>query len=158
MSERNQILEFRAAVRHDLPAIVALLADDPLGEQREQLSDPLPQSYADAFDAIQADPNNQLIVAIIGREVAGTMQLTFLPGLSHQGSWRCQIEGVRIDKAFRSQGVGRRMIQWAIEQAVERRCRFVQLTSDKSRADALRFYESLGFKASHEGMKLKLEG
>ena len=138
-------------------AVVQLLADDPLGAQREQLADPLPHSYLDAFDAIKADPNNELIVATVDGRVVGSMQLTFLPGLSHQGSWRCQIEGVRVHSEFRSRGVGRRMIQWAIQQAEERGCRFVQLTSDKSRTDAVRFYESLGFRASHEGMKLRLE-
>lgn len=148
---------FRRAVRADLPAIIAMLADDPLGAQRERLTDPLPESYLEAFAALDADPNNLLVVADSGGVIAGTMQLTFLPGLSHQGSWRCQIEGVRISSEVRSKGIGRDMITWAIELARERGCRFVQLTSDKSRADALRFYGRLGFVASHEGMKLRLQ-
>ncbi len=147
---------FRPAAQDDLITIIQLLADDPLGAQREKPESPLPQSYLDAFTAIKADPNNELIVAAVGGRVVGTMQLTFLPGLSHQGSWRCQIEGVRIHRDFRSRGVGRRMIEWGIQQARQRGCRFVQLTSDKSRTDAVRFYESLGFRASHEGMKLRL--
>lgn len=156
MDEQEQYLEFRPAVRADLPAIVALLADDPLGARREQAMEPLPESYASAFDAIAADPNNQLLVAVCNGQIAGTMQLTFLPGISHQGSWRCQIEGVRVASGVRSRGVGRRMIEWAIDQAMARGCRFVQLTSDKSRTDALRFYEGLGFAATHEGLKLQL--
>ena len=156
MDDSAQELAFRPAVRADLPDIVALLADDELGAQRELAVDPLPDSYLSAFEAISADPNNQLIVAVQDGRIAGTMQLTFLPGISHQGSWRCQIEGVRVASQFRSRGVGRRMIRWAIEQARGRDCRFVQLTSDKSRTDALRFYESLGFTATHEGLKLRL--
>src|SRR5690554_4189425 len=156
MDDSAQELAFRPAVRADLPDIVALLADDELGAQRELAGDPLPDSYLSAFEAISADPNNQLIVAVQDGRIAGTMQLTFLPGISHQGSWRCQIEGVRVASQFRSRGVGRRMIRWAIEQARGRDCRFVQLTSDKSRTDALRFYESLGFTATHEGLKLRL--
>ena len=157
MTREHADPNFRRAGQADLPAIIALLADDPLGSQRELLTDPLPESYLQAFAAIDADPNNLLVVADLEGVIAGTMQLTFLPGLSHQGSWRCQIEGVRINKEVRSQGVGHSMISWAIERARQRKCRFVQLTSDKSRTDALRFYERLGFVASHEGMKLRLE-
>ncbi len=156
MDDSAQEFAFRPAVRSDLPAIVALLADDVLGARRELVVDPLPESYVDAFEAIEADPNNQLLVAVHNGQIAGTMQLTFLPGISHQGSWRCQIEGVRVAGQFRSRGVGRLMIQWGIEQAKARDCRFVQLTSDKSRTDALRFYEGLGFTATHEGLKLRL--
>lgn len=157
MNAQAHAVIFRKAERTDLPAIVAMLADDPLGAQREQFTDPLPASYLQAFDAINTDSNNLLVVAEAGGSVAGTMQLTFLPGLSHQGSWRCQIEGVRVHKEHRSRGLGRSMISWAIEQARERNCRFVQLTSDRSRADALRFYRSLGFSDSHAGMKLRLD-
>jgi len=150
-------LVIRPAQVTDLRELVAMLADDPLGATREHLSDPLPQSYLDAFAAIQRDPNNHLLVATSADRVAGTMQITYLPGLSHQGSWRCQIEGVRVAREFRSQGIGGQMIRWAIAQARERGCRFVQLTSDKSRTDARRFYEKLGFTASHEGFKLRLD-
>lgn len=157
MNEQTDSPIFRKAEAADLPAIISLLADDPLGAQREQLSDPLPARYLQAFQAIDSDRNNLLIVAELNGAVAGTMQLTFLPGLSHQGSWRCQIEGVRVDSNHRSRGLGRHMISWAIERARQHNCRFVQLTSDKTRTDALRFYRSLGFTDSHEGMKLRLE-
>jgi ribosomal protein S18 acetylase RimI-like enzyme len=147
-------LTFRPAGRDDLPAIVEMLAADPLGAQREQFTTPLPPAYYDAFAAIEADPNNLLIVAVQGEQVVGVMQLTFIPNLTYGGSWRAQVEGVRVAASQRSQGVGRALLQWAIDRAQERGCRLVQLTTDKSRPGALRFYESLGFRASHEGMKL----
>lgn len=146
--------QFRKARREDLPAIVRLLADDPLGAKRERYEDPLPQSYAHAFDAIDADPNNELVVASLDDEVVGVLQLTFIPYLTHQGGWRALIEAVRIDARHRSRGLGRTMFEWAIARSRERGCIMVQLTTDKVRADAKRFYESLGFVASHEGMKL----
>lgn len=148
--------QFRKAKREDLPAIVRLLADDPLGAKRERYADPLPQSYGRAFEAIDADPNNELVVACLGNEVVGVLQLTFIPYLTYQGGWRALIEAVRVDARRRSQGLGRTMFEWAIARSRERRCIMVQLTTDKSRADAKRFYESLGFVASHEGMKLHL--
>lgn len=147
---------FRSATRADLPAIVALLADDPLGATRERLEDPLPAPYEEAFAAIEANPNDELIVASLEGEVVGVLQLTFIPGLSRLGSWRAQVEGVRVSGAHRSAGLGRRLIEEAIRRARDRGCRLVQLTSDKSRVDALRFYERLGFVASHEGFKLQL--
>lgn len=150
-------LVFRPATRGDVDVIVRMLADDPLGAQREQYASPLPRSYERAFVAIQADPNNELVVAEADGRVVGVVQLTFIPYLTHQGSWRALIEGVRVDASARSQGVGQRMFTWAIERARERGCRIVQLTTDKSRPDALRFYQRLGFVASHEGMKLVLE-
>jgi ribosomal protein S18 acetylase RimI-like enzyme len=149
-------LSFREAKVEDLPAIVRLLADDPLGAKRERFATPLPASYVRAFDAIDADPNNELVVACRGTEVVGALQLTFIPYLTYQGGWRALIEAVRIDSKHRSQGLGRTMFQWAIARSRERGCHLVQLTTDKSRADAKRFYESLGFAASHEGMKLFL--
>jgi ribosomal protein S18 acetylase RimI-like enzyme len=150
---------FRRATRADLPAIVRLLADDPLGATRETATEPLPPSYHAAFDEIDRDPNQELVVvALPGRPVAGTMQLSFIPYLTHRGSRRAQIEGVRIASDLRSAGLGRRMIEWAIARARERGCELVQLTSDRRRPDAIRFYESLGFVASHEGMKLRLDG
>jgi GNAT superfamily N-acetyltransferase len=147
---------FRLATRDDLPAIVRLLADDPLGVKRETFSDPLPASYYQAFDAIGSDGNNELVVAEIEGRVAGVLQITFIPYLTYRGSWRALIEGVRVDSAVRSEGIGKSLLAWAIARAKEKGCRMVQLTSDKARPDAIRFYESLGFVASHEGMKLHL--
>lgn len=149
-------LAFRRARADDLDAIVRLLADDPLGQGRELWSQPLDRAYVDAFAAIEADANQLLAVAEHDGRVIGVLQLSFIPNLSHRGAWRALIEGVRVAAEARSGGVGRRLFEWAIEQARQRGCRLVQLTSDKSRADAIRFYESLGFVASHEGLKLKL--
>ncbi|WP_129674670.1 GNAT family N-acetyltransferase [Candidatus Chloroploca sp. Khr17] len=149
-------IKFRKAIRTDLERIVQLLADDPLGSQREVLSTPLARSYVQAFEAIAEDENNELVVAQQGATIIGVLQLTFIPYLTHQGSWRALIEGVRVAAEARSAGVGRQLFTWAIRRASERGCRMVQLTSDKSRPDAIRFYESLGFVASHEGMKLQL--
>ena len=149
-------LEFRRARANDLAAIVELLANDPLGAKRERLQSPLPASYAAAFAAIDRDPNQELVVACRDRAVVGVMQLTFLPYLTYAGGWRAQIEGVRIAAQERSQGLGRQMIQWAIERARARGCHMVQLTTDKTRPEAKRFYDALGFVASHEGMKLHL--
>lgn len=146
-------LLFRAATRADLPAIVSMLADDSLGATRESAGD---SAYAAAFDQIDADPRNTLVVADRGGEVVGTMQLTYIPSLSHRGAERLQIEAVRVRADQRGRGLGREMIRWAVDQARERGCGLVQLTTDKRRVDAHRFYASLGFVASHEGMKLPL--
>jgi GNAT superfamily N-acetyltransferase len=151
------MIAFRRAKHHDLPAIVRLLADDPLGAKRERYETPLPQAYERAFEAINADPNNELVVACLEDEVVGVLQLTFIPYLTYQGGWRALIEAVRIDSRHRSQGLGKRMFEWAIERSRDRGCHLVQLTTDKARPDAKRFYESLGFVASHEGMKLQLK-
>ncbi len=150
-------IAFRRATRGDLPAIIALLADDPLGAAREDPADPPNPRYVDAFDAIDRDPNQYLAVVTAGEAVIGCLQLSFVPGLSRLGLWRGQIESVRIAAAHRGGGLGRRMFEWAIDECRQRGCGLVQLTTDKTRADALRFYESLGFRASHEGMKLALE-
>ncbi len=144
----------RPARREEVPVIVALLADDKLGAQREDLREPLPQAYYDAFDAIVASPDNEMLVAEIEGEIVGCLQLTFIPGLSRRGALRGQIESVRVSAAHRGSGFGRVMFEWAIERCREKGCQTVQLTADKSRADAHRFYESLGFVSSHEGMKL----
>jgi GNAT superfamily N-acetyltransferase len=143
---------FRTATETDLPAIVALLADDAIGAGRE--GDGGSDAYRTAFAQIAADPRNHLVVAEIDGEVAGTLQLTYIPGISRMGAERAQIEAVRVAAAHRGHGLGRAMISWAIDQARERGCAVVQLTSDKRRSDAIRFYESLGFAATHEGMKL----
>ena len=144
---------FRRATAADLPAIVALLADDVLGAARERPGDP---AYDAAMAAIAADANQLLAVADLGGRIVGCMQISFIPGISHRGAWRGQIESVRIGADQRGSGLGRRMMDWAMEQCRARGCRLVQLTTDKSRADARRFYESLGFVASHEGMKRTL--
>lgn len=150
-------LTFREAAHEDLGAIVHMLADDALGQDREQPGDPVSAaSYQAAFNAIAADPNNELLVACRGDVVVGTLQLTFTPSLSYQGSWRATIESVRTAAALRGQGIGSALVQWAIERAHRRGCRIVQLSTHKSRRDAQRFYERLGFYASHEGMKLHL--
>src|SRR5688572_17236235 len=150
-------LSFRAATRADVPALVHMLADDHLGRTREQVSDPLPASYYAAFDALANDPNNELIVATDGGRVVATLQITFTPSLSHQGSWRATLESVRTVSELRGQGIGAQLVAYAVERARERGCRMVQLSTDKSRVDARRFYERLGFHATHEGMKLVLK-
>jgi GNAT superfamily N-acetyltransferase len=154
--EMSDIL-FRRAVRADLPDIVRMLAEDSLGSTREAYAQPLPESYYAAFDAIDRDANNELVVAEKDGRVVGTLQLTFIPYLTYKGSWRALIEGVRVDSSMRGAGLGHRLLQWAIRRAGERGCKMVQLTSNKARTDAIRFYESLGFTASHEGLKLSLQ-
>jgi ribosomal protein S18 acetylase RimI-like enzyme len=149
-------MRFRAAKADDLDAIIALLADDALGQTRERVATPTDPAYVDAFHAMDADPNQLLAVIEDEAGLAGCLQISFIPGLSRLGMWRGQIESVRIASRLRGAGLGRRMIEWAIEQCRARNCQLVQLTSDKSRTDALRFYESLGFVASHEGFKLAL--
>ena len=152
------MVTFRDARREDVPAIVALLADDVLGAEREAAADETAadEAYQTAFEQVQADPRSRLIVAEADGQVAGTLQLTLLPGLSRHGMLRAQIEAVRVAASHRGQGLGQVMIKWAIGQARENGCGLVQLTSDKRRHDAIRFYESLGFTASHEGLKLPL--
>jgi GNAT superfamily N-acetyltransferase len=147
---------FRLASRDDVPAIVRMLADDALGATREAYVSPLPESYYAAFEAIDGDPNNELVVAVRDDRVVGVLQMTFIPYMTYRGSWRALIEGVRVDAKVRSSGLGRQLFTWAIDRARQRGCHLVQLTSDKQRGDAIRFYEGLGFVASHEGMKLHL--
>ncbi len=150
-------LTFREAVEDDLPELVKMLADDDLGSRREDSSTPLNARYLSAFNEIVADHNNQLIVAELGNDTVGMLQLTYIPYLTHTGSWRCLVEGVRVRRAARGQGIGTQLIQWAIEQAKNKGCLMIQLTSDKTRPDALEFYQSLGFRASHVGFKLALD-
>jgi len=146
----------RPATRDDLPAIVALLFDDESGRTREDPSVPLDPRYVAAFKAIDSDSNQILVAAELDGEVVGTMQLSFLPGLSFRGSWRGLIEAVRIASHLRGQKLGEQMILWAVEQCRARDCKMVQLTSKADRTAAHRFYARLGFVQSHVGMKLHL--
>jgi GNAT superfamily N-acetyltransferase len=150
--------EIRLAARRDLDAIVGLLANDPLGATRERATDPLPDSYLRAFAEIEADPRQELVVAESEGAIVGTLQLTFIPYLTYEGGTRAQIEAVRVAEHRRSEGIGARLIRWAVARAKERGCHLVQLTTDKSRTEAKRFYEDLGFRATHEGMKRWLTG
>ncbi|MDQ4122521.1 MAG: GNAT family N-acetyltransferase [Acidobacteriota bacterium] len=149
-------LTFRRATLNDLPKIVEMLADDFLGAQRERFQIPLPEDYVRAFEEIDADENNDLIVVEQNGEIVGTLQLTFIPSISFQGGRRAQIESVRVAANKRGQGIGRKMFEWAIRRAQRKNCRMIQLSTSNDRADAQRFYESLSFKASHVGMKLYL--
>ena len=149
-------IAFGRATDKELPAIVGLLADDQLGRQREDVGPPPNPNYEAAFVAINDDKNQVLAVARLGNEVVGCMQISFIPGLSRIGLWRGQIESVRIATKVRGSGLGRTFLEWAIDQCRAKGCGLVQLTTDKSRPDALRFYQSLGFVASHEGMKLDI--
>ncbi|QIY63602.1 GNAT family N-acetyltransferase [Streptomyces sp. RPA4-2] len=147
-------LEIRSAVADDVPAIVAMLADDALGAQRESPDDLTP--YLAALERLSGDPNQHLVVAVRSGQVVGTLQLTVIPGLSRRGSTRALIEGVRVRTDERGSGLGTQIIEWAVDESRRQDCRLVELTSDASRTDAHRFYERLGFTASHVGFKLAL--
>ncbi|MFE2885190.1 GNAT family N-acetyltransferase [Streptomyces sp. NPDC059272] len=147
-------LEIRAAVTEDIPAIVGMLADDPLGSQRESPDDLTP--YLAALERLAADPNQHLVVAVREGRVVGTLQLTIVPGLSRKGATRSIVEAVRIHADERGSGLGTQLIEWAIDESRRQDCQLVQLTSDVTRTDAHRFYERLGFTASHVGFKLPL--
>ncbi|MEI9922364.1 MAG: GNAT family N-acetyltransferase [Bradyrhizobium sp.] len=146
----------RRAGRGDVLSIVRMLADDPLGSGRERVEDPLPESYFQAFEAVDRDPNIQLMVAE-DREgvVVGCLQFCILPGLSSQGALRGLIEDVRVAAHCRSRGIGEQMVQWAVAQARARGCRLVELLTHNSRIDAQRFYKRLGFAQSHAGMTIR---
>ena len=147
-------MKFRKAVREDVPAIIEMIVDDDLGKLRENLQDPLPKEYYRAFESIDSNEDQELIVVEQEGKIIGTMQLTFLQYLTYQGGIRAQIEAVRIHRNQRGKGLGETFLQWAIDHAKERGVHLIQLTTDKKRPEALKFYEKLGFKASHEGMKL----
>ncbi|NDW05287.1 GNAT family N-acetyltransferase [Jiella pacifica] len=149
-------LDICKATEADLPAIVGLLADDYRGRVREDPSLPLDPAYLEAFAAIAADQHQILAVARLDDAIVGTLQLSFLPGLSHKGAWRGQIEAVRVASHLRGQGLGAELIAWAVDTCRARGCRMVQLTSDATRLDTHRFYERLGFTQSHLGFKLTL--
>ena len=147
-------LQFRLATKNDLATIVQMLADDTLGAAREKPMDEVSDRYITAFDKITADPNQELTVVEMNGEVVATFQLSFIQYLTYQGGIRAQIEAVRTHSSYRGLGIGTRVFEYAINRAREKGCHIVQLTSDKKRPDAIRFYESLGFRATHEGMKL----
>jgi len=149
-------LNFREAIQTDLPELVKMLANDQLGKTREDISTPIHASYIEAFSRISADPNNELMVVQRGDKIVGMLQITFIPYLTHKGAWRCLIEGVRVREAYRGKGLGRQFFEWAIDRARHKGCKIVQLTSNKQRQDAIRFYQRLGFEATHEGFKLNL--
>lgn len=146
----------RLARRGDLHEIVRMLADDTLGKSRERYTRPLADGYLAAFDAIEQDAHNEILVATGDDQLAGCLQITFIPNLTFEGRWRAQIEGVRVASDYRGRGVGRRLVSGAIERARARGCHLVQLTTNKARDDANAFYASLGFVASHVGFKLSL--
>ncbi len=150
-------MKIRKAEKEDVPVIVEMIANDKLGQLREDFKIPLPQRYFEAFNTITSDPNQELIVAeSMNGQVIGTLQLSFIQYLTYQGGIRAQIEQVRIHENQRGKGLGRQLFTWAINRAKEKGAHVVQLTTDKKRPEALLFYESLGFTASHEGMKLHL--
>jgi GNAT superfamily N-acetyltransferase len=149
-------LTARRAQRRDLPRLLELLADDVLGKNREGVGSDDP-AYIRAFDVIDRDPNQSLLVAELDGRVVGMLQITFIPGLSRRGAWRANIEAVRVDSSARGRGIGAWLMARALEAARKRGCRIAQLTSDRRRADAHRFYQRLGFTDSHIGYKLSLE-
>lgn len=151
-------MQIRAATADDVPAIVALQAADQLGQHRESSGGPLDDAYVRAFAAIDADPNNQLVVGVEDGEVVATLQLTLIPYLTHRGSRRAQVEAVRVAADHRGRGLGDQLMRWAEDQARAAGCAMIQLTSNKARGDAHRFYERLGYASTHEGFKRDLRG
>ncbi|GMN09231.1 GNAT family N-acetyltransferase [Croceitalea sp. MTPC9] len=150
-------MQIRKALKKDVFAIVEMISNDKLGKLREDFQNPLPDSYYEAFDNINADPNQELVVIETeSQQVIGTLQLSFIQYLTYQGGIRAQIEAVRVHESYRGKGIGQKLFEWAIVKAKTKGAHVVQLTTDKKRPEALRFYENLGFKASHEGMKLHL--
>ena len=155
MAEKPTV-SIRRARRDDVPAIIAMLADDRLGSARERIEDPLPPSYYKAFETVDRDPNIELVIAADGEGVVvGCLQLCVLPGLSSQGASRGLIEDVRVASQCRSRGIGEQLVQWAIGEARARGCKLVELLTHNSRVDAQRFYERLGFQRSHVGMTVR---
>ena len=148
-------ITMRRARRDDVEAIVAMLAEDPLGAARERIEDPLPACYFRAFDVLERDPNIQLMVAEEEGVVVGCLQLCILPGLSSQGASRALIEDVRVASHRRSRRIGERLVQWGLSEARAKGCKLVELFTHHTRADAQRFYERLGFHRSHVGMTMR---
>ena len=151
----NLILTFKLATEEDLPDIVKMLSDDNLGSAREKTGDILSGKYIKAFEKIKADSNQELTIVEMNGEKVATFHLTYIQYLTYHGGLRAQIEAVRTHSKYRGQGIGTRVFEYAINRAKEKGCHLIQLTSDKKRSDVIRFYESLGFIATHEGMKLK---
>jgi len=149
-------LTFRLATKDDLLDIIKMLADDTLGSTREKFSDNLSHNYIKAFEIINSDQNQELTIVEMNGEKVATFHLTFIQYLTHHGGLRAQLEAVRTNSKYRGQGIGRKVFDYAINRAKEKGCILLQLTTDKKRPDAIRFYETIGFVATHEGMKLKL--
>jgi len=147
-------LKFKLAESSNLESIVRLLADDPLGEKREEFKTPLSNAYLTAFDNILNDRNQELMIVTLGDEVIGTFQLSFIQYLTYQGGIRAQLEGVRVSENHRDKGIGAEILEFCIARSKQKKAHLLQLTTDKERPEAIRFYESFGFVASHEGMKL----
>jgi len=152
----NSELKFRLAKKDDLIDIVRMLSDDTLGASREQFKPILSDNYLKAFENISTDPNQELTIVEMNGEKIGTFQLTFIQYLTHQGGLRAQIEAVRTSSNYRGKGIGTAVFKYIIERAKQKGCNMLQLTSDKQRSQAIKFYETVGFIASHEGMKLKI--
>jgi GNAT superfamily N-acetyltransferase len=152
----DSTLKFRLANKDDLLDIVKMLLDDPLGATREQIDNILQESYLKAFENIMKDPNQELTIVEMNDEKVGTYQLTYIQYLTHQGGLRAQVEAVRINSKFRGQGIGTKVFKYIVNRARVKGCCMLQLTTDKKRPDAIKFYNALGFEATHEGMKLKL--
>jgi GNAT superfamily N-acetyltransferase len=152
----NNELTFRLAKADDLIDIVKMLSDDTLGATREKFEPILSDSYLKAFENITNDPNQELTIVEMNGEKVGTYQLTFIQYLTHQGGLRAQIEAVRTNSNYRGQGIGTKVFEHIIDRARQKGCNMLQLTSDKKRPDAIKFYEAIGFVPTHEGMKLKL--
>lgn len=149
-------LSFREAKKTDLEKIVQLLSDDIAGRQREIVSNPAAQEYQKAFDAIEKDPNNILVVGVIKNEIVAATQITIIPSLTLRGTFRAQVEGVRVSSALRNQGIGKQLMNHSMELARKHGCGLIQLTTNKWREDAIGFYKSLGFETTHEGMRREL--
>ncbi|NCN28167.1 GNAT family N-acetyltransferase [bacterium] len=150
-------MEIRIARREDLEQIVELLADDSLGSKREEPSTPLSECYIKAFEVIEKEANNNIVVAVEHSVIVGCLQLTFIPHLTFKGGMRAQIEAVRVKPDYRHRGIGKQLFEWAIDRAKDADCHLVQLTTNKSRPSAMKFYQSIGFESTHEGVKLYLK-
>jgi len=151
-------LKFRIAKKDDVPFIISMIANDKLGNLRENYKEPLPEKYYQAFTNIDNDPNQELIIVEDdNNQIIGTLQLSFIQYLTYQGGIRAQIEAVRIKEGFRGKGLGEKLFQWAINRSKERGAHLLQLTTDKKRPEAIKFYKKLGFVMSHEGMKLHFD-
>ena len=154
-SQKRVEMILRKATKKDLLEIVEMIAEDDLGNKREIIQEPLTDDYINAFKSIDNDANQELIIVENDNsEIIGTMQLSFIQNLTYRGGLRAQIEAVRIRKDKRGNGIGKIMFEWAVNRAKERKAHLLQLTTDKKRANAIKFYKGIGFIATHEGMKM----